>query len=170
MLRLHVVIWLVALVLAADAAAADTFTEPPPRNLAELKQLQLWATQYHVRRARRASDAPFGLGAFGYRLVPFRTIAADRRVFKHGTVFFIPGLVGVAFDDEGTSKRHDGYVFFGDVGGAVRGHHIDVFTGTMRKNPAPEIITSTRRKKFEAYVVSDEALIERLRQLHSRAE
>jgi 3D (Asp-Asp-Asp) domain-containing protein len=163
---LRIVICLIALMLAGDIAAASDFNEPPPRDLGQLKQVHLWATQYWVRHARK--DAPLGLGAFGYRLVPFRTIAADRRVFDPGTVFFIPSLVGTAFDNSGAGAVHDGYVFFGDVGGAVRGSHIDFFTGSTRTNPAPGVITSTRRKGFDAYIVTDQALIERLRRLHSR--
>ena len=166
-LTLTVAICFLILIFAADTGAAGEFNEPPPRDLGQLKQAHLWATQYYHRRTR-LHDAPYGLGAFGYRLVPFRTIAADRRVFTPGTVFFIPGLVGMSFEADGERTIHDGYVFFGDVGGAVRGHHIDMFTGAMRKNPAPEIITSTRRKRFEAYIVTDQALIERLRRLHIR--
>ena len=166
--RLCSVLCLLALMLATDIAAAGDFNEPPPRDLVQLKEVHLWATQYYVGRGRRQKDAPLGLGAFGYRLVSYRTVAADRKVFAPGTVFFIPGLVGAKFDDSGGAEVHDGYVFFGDVGPAVRGHHIDVFTGSTRKNPAPDIITSTRRKGFSAYIVTDHDLIERLRRLHVR--
>jgi len=163
--RVRVLICLAALLFMRGIAAAGDFNEPPPRDLAGLTKVHLWATHYDVRdSAKAAKNAPYGVGAFGHQLVPFRTIAADRKVFAPGTVFFIPGLVGVTVG----GARHDGYVFFGDVGRAVRGHHIDVFTGPSRKNPAPDLITSTRRKGFDAYIVTDAALIERLRQLHSR--
>jgi 3D (Asp-Asp-Asp) domain-containing protein len=166
--QLRVVTCLLVLMLTTDIAVAGDFNEPPPRDLGQLKQVHLWATQYYVRHAKLPKDAPFGLGSFGYRLVPFRTVAADRKVFAPGTVFFIPGLVGVKFDNSGASEVHDGYVFFGDVGGAIRGKHIDFFTGSTRKNPAPNIITSTPKIGFAAYIVTDQNLIGRLRRLHSR--
>ncbi len=168
MLHLGRVLCLLALMLAADIAAAGGFPGPTPREPNRMNDGHLWATQYYHRRASRPKDAPFGLAAFGYRLVPYRTVAADRKIFAPGTVFFIPGLVGAKFDDSGSAELHDGYVFFGDVGGAVRGHHIDVFTGSTRKNPAPDLITSTRRKGFSAYIVTDQDLIERLRRVHLR--
>ncbi len=164
----RLLICLFAFVLAIGDGFAGGFNEVAPSDLGHLKKVELWATQYYGRHHVR-DDATFGVGAFGYRLVPFRTIAADRRVFKPGTVFFVPGLAGVRFEHEGVSEVHDGYVFFGDVGGAVRGHHIDIYTGAMRKNPAPDIITSTRHKPFAAYIVADEAVIERLRQQHTRS-
>ena len=167
--QLRILTCLLVLMLATDIAGAGDFSEAPPHDLGQLKQVHLWATQYSARRAKRQTDAPFGLGTFGYRLVPFRTVAADRRVFAPGTVFFIPDLVGVNFDNSGASAVHDGYVFFGDVGGAVRGNHIDFFIGATRKNPAPRLITSTPKKGFTAYIVTDQELIERLRRLHSRS-
>ena len=166
--QLRIVTCLLVLMFATDIAAAGDFNEPAPHDLGQLKEVHLWATQYYVRHAKRSKDAPFGLGSFGYRLVPFRTVAADRKVFAPGTVFFIPGLVGVNFDNSGASEVHDGYVFFGDVGGAVRGKHIDFFTGSTRKNPAPDIITSSRRKGFAAYIVTDQDLVGRLRRQHLR--
>lgn len=166
--QLRFVTCLLLLMFATDVAAAGEFNEAPPRDLGQLKQVHLWATQYSARHAKRQTDA-FGLGTFGFRLVPFRTVAADRRVFAPGTVFFVPDLVGVNFDNSGASAVHDGYVFFGDVGGAVRGNHIDFFTGATRKNPAPSLITSTPKKGFTAYIVTDQELIERLRRLHSRS-
>jgi len=169
MFFLRIAVFLAVLIFARGVASAGYFSEPPPRDLSGLTKVHLWATHYDVRDAAKAAkNAPFGVGAFGHQLVPFRTVAADRKVFAPGTVFFIPGLVGVAFDNSGTRQVHDGYVFFGDVGRAVRGHHIDFFTGPSRKNPAPDLITSTRRKGFDAYIVTDATLIERLRQLHSR--
>jgi 3D (Asp-Asp-Asp) domain-containing protein len=168
--HLRMMICLLALMVATDIAVAGDFNEPPPRDLGQLKKVHLWATHYDIRDAgaRHGKDAPFGLGTFGYRLVPFRTVAADRRVFAPGTVFFIPRLVGVKFDNSGASEVHDGYVFFGDVGGAVRGKHIDFFIGATRKNPAPDLITSTRKKGFDAYIATDQDLIARLRRQHAR--
>ncbi len=59
--------------------------------------------------------APFGVGAPGYRLVPYRTVAVDPRRIKLGTVLYIPALAGISLlsfaktssdsVDEGRSSR-----------------------------------------------------------------
>jgi hypothetical protein len=54
-------------------------------------------------------DAPFGLGAHDYRLVPYRSVATS--LFPLGATVFIPELRGAALDP---TRRHDGYVFVAD--------------------------------------------------------
>lgn len=88
------------------------------------------------------SRCPFGYGQTHPRtgkpicLVPYRTVAADRRLHKPGDVLYIPGLRNVILPD---GTRHDGHVVVGDVGGAIRGARLDFFTGTdsdrSRNNP-----------------------------------
>src|SRR5262249_35255408 len=55
--------------------------------------------------------APFGVGAPGYRLVPYRTVAVDPRRVKLGTVLYIPCLVGIPLP---TGEVHDGFGFAHD--------------------------------------------------------
>jgi 3D (Asp-Asp-Asp) domain-containing protein len=70
--------------------------------------------------------APFGVGAPGYRLVPYRTVAVDPRRIKLGTVLYIPSLVGIQLP---TGEVHDGFGFAHDTGRGIIGSRIDIFVG-----------------------------------------
>jgi len=70
--------------------------------------------------------APFGVGAPGYRLVPYRTVAVDPRRIKLGTVLYIPSLVGIPLP---TGEVHDGFGFAHDTGRGIIGSRLDVFVG-----------------------------------------
>ena len=70
--------------------------------------------------------APFGVGAPGYRLVPYRTVAVDPRRIKLGTVLYIPALVGIPLP---TGEVHDGFGFAHDTGRGITGNRIDIFVG-----------------------------------------
>jgi len=70
--------------------------------------------------------APFGVGAPGYRLVPYRTLAVDPRRIKLGTVLYIPALVGIPLP---TGEVHDGFGFAHDTGRGITGNRIDIFVG-----------------------------------------
>lgn len=123
--------------------------------------------QVNERLGRQAwtevtGNGRFGLGVQNYRLVPFRTIAVDRTTIPYGTVLFIPALKGVEFDDNGTRRTHDGYVLAGDTGGAIKGNHIDFFTGNFT-GPAPSFVTSNDKGLFDATVVTDPAIVSALR-------
>ena len=56
--------------------------------------------------------APFGVGAPGYKLMPYRTVSVDPKRIALGTVLFIPGLVGVRLP---TGEFHDGFCFAHDT-------------------------------------------------------
>jgi len=56
--------------------------------------------------------APFGVGAPGYRLLPYRTVSVDPKRIALGTVLFIPALVGVRFPN---GEVHDGFFFAHDT-------------------------------------------------------
>jgi 3D (Asp-Asp-Asp) domain-containing protein len=125
------------------------------------------------------ADAQYGLGDLGQlRLVPFRSIAVDRsqphfaRQDGSGikkTVIYVPGLKGAKLKmPDGTDREHDGYLFAADTGGAIKGNHIDFFTGITEKNPAPNVIKSKATATFPAYIVTDPALQEKLFKLHLR--
>lgn len=77
---------------------------------------------------------PWGRGAQGTAITPLRTIAVDRQMIPLGTPVFIAEYVGAPTTTKG--GEHDGCFVASDVGGWVRGNHIDVFTGdksNMRK-------------------------------------
>lgn len=56
--------------------------------------------------------APFGIGAPGYKLMPYRTVSVDPKRIAVGTVLFIPALVGVQLP---TGEFHDGFCFAHDM-------------------------------------------------------
>jgi 3D (Asp-Asp-Asp) domain-containing protein len=115
-----------------------------------------------IGRSRfRVSNKPFGEGALGGRLIPFRTIAVDPRLIPYGTVLFIPSARGASITlPTGEKRTHDGYFFAADTGGAVKGSHIDVFLGPRGENPF-RFIGHKANATFEAFIV-DEAAIESL--------
>ena len=113
----------------------------------------------------------FGDGVKGLILVPFRTIAVDTTTYPIGTVLYIPSARGLEIElPSGKKVLHDGYFFAGDIGGAIKGNHIDVFTGVYRKNPFPKVVQSKSSATFGAMTVSDRRFIEILRGLHEYQE
>src|SRR6266498_104174 len=73
-----------------------------------------------------AHEAPFGLGAPGYKLVPYRTAAVDPKRIKLGSVLYVPALAGVRLP---SGETHDGFVFAHDIGQGITGNRIDFFVG-----------------------------------------
>lgn len=109
----------------------------------------------------------YGDGVLNYRLVPFRTVAVDKTKIAYGTILFIPKARGMEIElPDGKKVIHDGYFFAGDTGGAIKKNHIDVFTGVFEGNPFKEIIYSTPKYTFDAYVVSDTIVIDHLTKMH----
>jgi 3D (Asp-Asp-Asp) domain-containing protein len=106
-------------------------------------------------------NGEFGLGVLNYRLLPFRTIAVDKNTIPYGTVLFIPALKGVTVTINSAQHTHDGYVIAGDTGGAIKGNHVDFFTGSFT-GPPPAFVTSRETGLFDAQVVSDPTIIEAL--------
>jgi 3D (Asp-Asp-Asp) domain-containing protein len=103
---------------------------------------ELKATLYHT-------GVP-GIGqkdSLGCRLQPMRTVAVDPRVFPRHSVLFIKETVGLKMPDGST---HDGYWYASDVGGAIKGARIDLFTGagaaSMRVLQALNLTTITAVK------------------------
>jgi 3D (Asp-Asp-Asp) domain-containing protein len=111
----------------------------------------------------------FGDGVKGLVLVPFRTIAVDTTVFPIGSVLYIPAARGIEIElPSGKRVQHDGYFFAGDIGGAIKGNHIDVFTGVYRKNPFLNFVQSKSGATFEAYRVEHSvAITDILQQIHT---
>jgi 3D (Asp-Asp-Asp) domain-containing protein len=84
-------------------------------------ETELKATLYHT--------GVRGIGqkdSLGCRLQPMRTVAVDPKVFPRHSVLFIKETVGLKMPDGST---HDGYWYASDVGGAIKGARIDLFTG-----------------------------------------
>jgi 3D (Asp-Asp-Asp) domain-containing protein len=71
---------------------------------------------------------PWGRGATGKPITPLLTVAVDSSVIPLGTPLYIPEYDGVARDPSGAAA-HDGCFLAEDRGLAVKGQHVDVFTG-----------------------------------------
>lgn len=74
------------------------------------------------------SQYPWGRGATGKPITPLLTVAVDSSVIPLGTTVYIPEYDGIARDLAGAA-RHDGCFLAEDRGLAVKGQHVDVFTG-----------------------------------------
>lgn len=86
-----------------------------------------WDTRLHGRACFLEVDHdsyPYGVGVAGFALVPFRSLAVDRRYLPLGHTVEIPDLAGLPLPD---GSRHDGCFVAVDGGGAIVGHHIDLF-------------------------------------------
>lgn len=70
------------------------------------------------------ATSPYGLGAQGRALIPYRTLAVDTKLIRLGTVLYIKEFDGVTL---ASGEKHDGCFVAGDVGSAIQGLHIDLF-------------------------------------------
>jgi len=122
-----------------------------------------WRTQGRVR----FGDAigAWGDGVRGYHLVPYRTLATDPDVIPTGSLVYIPSARGTRLQTSQGVIVHDGWFFAADVGGAIRGPHIDTFTGSERQVDL-EHVTNTPDQTVRAYIVGDAGLARILGELH----
>ena len=91
-------------------------------NALKAPELLMRATYYYIGGGvgRRGRDS------MGCRVVPMRTMATDPRVVPKGSIVFIKETVGLPMPGGGA---HDGFWYASDVGGAIKGKHIDLYTG-----------------------------------------
>lgn len=79
------------------------------------------ATLYHA-----GAKGVGSLDSLGCRVVPMRTLAVDKSIIPRRTVVFIKETVGLKMPD---GQMHDGYWYASDIGGAIKGQRIDMYTG-----------------------------------------
>ena len=116
----------------------------------------------------RMANGLYGDGVGDYILSPYRTVATDPTIIPTGTVLYIPEAKGAKITTAtGKTIVHDGYFFAGDIGGAIKGNHIDVYIGTSLKASFFPWIKSRETGTFKAHVVTDEKIINELRDLHT---
>ena len=129
-----------ALMLAALATPAQAQTGSDPIGDLIVKAIsvmtapaipdwRLKATLYHAGAA--------GVGALdsiGCKPVAMRTAATDPRQIPRRTVLFIKETVGLSMPD---GTKHDGYWYASDVGGAIKGDRIDLYTGNGKASMKP---------------------------------
>lgn len=85
-----------------------------------------------------SSRCPYGYGVWSKEhnrsvcMDPYRSVAADNRHHKVGTVLFFPALKGLKLPD---NSVHDGYMVVRSTGGAIKGRdRFDFYTG-LCENP-----------------------------------
>jgi 3D (Asp-Asp-Asp) domain-containing protein len=81
----------------------------------------LKATLYHT-----GGNGMSSRDSLGCKVSPMRTVAVDPAIVARHTIIFIKETVGLALPD---GSVHDGYWYASDVGGAIKGARIDLFTG-----------------------------------------
>lgn len=107
----------------------------------------------------KVSKYEYGIGNRSNPLRPFKSLATDRSVIQSGCTVYIPEAVGIDYVFEGEWHKHDGVFYADDVGGKIKGNHIDVYigavkgglSGALKINPF-KFIKSNSSGTFEAYV------------------
>ena len=66
------------------------------------------------------------LDSLGCKVVPMRTLAVDKSIIPRRTVVFIKETVGLKMPN---GETHDGYWYASDIGGAIKGQRVDLYTG-----------------------------------------
>lgn len=116
----------------------------------------------------REARGPYGDGLDDLILAPYRTLATDPLKIPTGTVLYIPEARGAKITlPSGRVIIHDGYFYAGDIGGAIKGNHVDVFVGTHNTSSFFPWIKNRQEKTFVAYIVTDEKIISDLDELHA---
>ncbi|WP_297506228.1 3D domain-containing protein [uncultured Caulobacter sp.] len=84
-------------------------------------EFRMKATLYHAgAKGIRAFDS------LGCKVAAMRTVAVDPRIIPRRTVIFIKETVGLPMPD---GSKHDGYWYASDIGGAIKGLKLDLFSG-----------------------------------------
>ena len=84
-------------------------------------EFRLKASLYHA-----GAKGVGALDSLGCRVEAMRTVAIDSKLIPRRTKLFIKETVGLPMPD---GSRHDGVWYASDVGGAIKGEKIDLFTG-----------------------------------------
>ena len=78
------------------------------------------ASLYHAGRGMRARDS------LGCPVAPMRTVAVDPQIVARHSIIYIKETAGLPLPDGGV---HDGFWYASDIGGAIKGSRIDLYTG-----------------------------------------
>ena len=117
---------LIAIASNAQAASndplGDLITSMVTGTLPSGPGWNLKATLYHA-----GATGVGALDSLGCKVVAMRTVAIDENLIPKRSVLFIKETVGMPMPD---GSSHDGYWYASDVGGAIKGQRIDLYTGT----------------------------------------
>ena len=103
------------------------------------------ATLYHA-----GAKGVGALDSLGCKVVAMRTAAVDRKLIPRRSVLFIKETVGLKMPG---GSLHDGYWYASDVGGAIKGQRIDLYTGSG--SGSMKQIMPLNLKKLSAVKVGD---------------
>ncbi|MBI3638033.1 MAG: hypothetical protein HY216_17695 [Candidatus Rokubacteria bacterium] len=120
---------------------------------ARLRDGRIVNTEEHAGGQSRylvVRNAPFGIGAPGYKLMPYRTIAVDGKRIRVGTVLYVPALAGVKLSD---GEIHDGFCFAHDTHDTDGG--IGLFIGFDRDTDKT-VPALAGKRRVRAYAVDAE--------------
>jgi 3D (Asp-Asp-Asp) domain-containing protein len=118
-----------ALAASASAAAARPQAYDPigdlisATNQSAVENASAWnmrATLYHAGHGMSSRDS------LGCRVSAMRTVAVDPAIVARHSIIFIKETAGLVLPD---GTVHDGYWYASDIGGAIHGSRIDLFTG-----------------------------------------
>jgi 3D (Asp-Asp-Asp) domain-containing protein len=124
-------------VLVAPGAQAASSKDPLGDLISSLVSGALPGTGVFNLKATLYHAGAKGVGALdslGCRVVPMRTLAVDRNVIPRHTILFIKETVGLKLPD---GSVHDGYWYASDIGGAIKGDRIDLYTGAGAASMKP---------------------------------
>ena len=126
--------------------AIATLMPPEQAPVEAPTDLNLTASLYHAGHGMRARDS------LGCPVAPMRTVAVDPQVVPRHSIVYIKETAGLPLPGGGS---HDGFWYASDVGGAIKGQKIDLFTGrnaaSMRALSSVNLkaVTVTKVGEFE---------------------
>lgn len=120
-----------ALLLGMPGPLAANVADQAPLAAAEAREpdWRMRVTLYH-----QGGGGAGPRDSLGCPPVAMRTAAADRNVAPRRSIIFIRETVGIRMPD---GSLHDGIWYVSDVGPAIRGQRIDLFTGMGRSSMDP---------------------------------
>jgi 3D (Asp-Asp-Asp) domain-containing protein len=101
-------------------------TEDAAETATQTLETQVKATLYYARIKGMSSR-----DSLGCKLMPMRTVAVDPSIFPRHSVLFIKETVGMRLPD---GALHDGFWYASDVGRAIKGLRVDLFTGVTARS------------------------------------
>lgn len=103
---------------------------------------KLKATLYHA-----GAKGVGSLDSLGCKVVAMRTAAVDSALIPRRTILFIKETVGMPMPN---GDKHDGFWYASDVGGAIKGQKVDLFTGSGKTSMAPFMSGDLNLKQLSA--------------------
>ena len=96
-------------------------------------------------------------------LIPYRSIAVDPKYIPLGSIVYIPRSRGIKVKSPtGKDIILDGYWVGNDIGGSIKGNHIDFYVGSDIKSNIDTFVTSDKNDTFSLYIVKDEVITKEL--------